>query len=121
MTKLFRIGLAGVLAVALLSTATAQPPGRQTKEEPTKDSKKDYSDSPIVLKMMAFNKKKDGKLTKDEVTDERLKRLFDMADTNKDGVVTKEELMALAAKLEAENGPGDRGPGDRGPGDRGPG
>jgi len=43
-----------------------------------------------------------------------------------DGVVTKEELMALAAKLEAEasqggdrGGPGGRGPG--GPGGRGPG
>ncbi len=72
--------------------------------------------------MMAFNKKKDGKLTKDEVTDERLLRLFDLADTNKDGIVTKEELMALAAKMDAESGPGgDRGPGDRRPGDRGPG
>src|SRR5205823_1652153 len=37
---------------------------------------------------------------------------------NKDGVVTKEELMALAEKLEADAGPGgDRGgPGGRGPG-----
>ncbi|HBI44099.1 MAG TPA: hypothetical protein DDY78_14785, partial [Planctomycetales bacterium] len=77
--------------------------------------------------MMAFDKKKDGKLTKDEVTDERLKRLFDQADANKDGVVTKEELMALAAKLDAEQGgergergPGDRGPGGPPPGDRGP-
>ncbi len=56
--------------------------------------------------MMAFNKKKDGKLTRDEVTDERLLRLFDQADTNKDGVVTKEELMALAAKLDADEGQG---------------
>ena len=87
----------------------------------------------VVVKMMAFNKKKDGKLTKDEVTDPRLHRLFDLADTNKDGVVTKEELMALAAKLEAEVGPGGGrdGPGrgqvvavpggPGGPGGRGPG
>ncbi|HEY1860829.1 MAG TPA: hypothetical protein VGG61_10770, partial [Gemmataceae bacterium] len=66
----------------------------------------------------AFNKKKDGKLTKDEVTDERLHRLFDMADANKDGVVTKEELIALAAKLDEEFG---RGGGFDGPGGRGPG
>ena len=53
--------------------------------------------------MMAFDKNKDGKLTKEEVTDERLHRLFDQADANKDGVVTKEELMALAAKLDEES------------------
>jgi len=87
------------------------------------------SNSTIVTRMMAFDKNKDGKLTKDEVTDVRLHALFDRADTNKDGVVTKEELMALAAKLEADmgqdggrggfGGPGGRGPG--GPGGRGPG
>jgi hypothetical protein len=102
---------------------------------------KDYSNSPIVTRMMAFDKKHDGKLTKDEVTDERLHRLFDRADANGDGVVTKEELMALAAKMDAEepdggnNGPGGRGgpgggfggggfgagpgPGPGGPGGRG--
>src|SRR6476660_8470560 len=36
---------------------------------------KDYSNSPIVTRMMAFDKKHDGKLTKDEVTDERRHRL----------------------------------------------
>ena len=43
-----------------------------------------------------------------------LNRLFDQADTNKDGVVTKEELMALAAKLDAESARGGGGPGGRG-------
>src|SRR5262249_44677607 len=48
---------------------------------------------------------------------------FDQADANKDGVVTREELIALAEKLEADFGPGgDRGPGGPGgPGGRGPG
>jgi hypothetical protein len=55
----------------------------------------------------------DGKLTKDEVTDPRLRRFFDQADTNKDGVVTKEELMALAAKIDAEYAQG--GFGGKGP------
>jgi Spy/CpxP family protein refolding chaperone len=83
--------------------------------------KKSYRNSSIVVKMMAFNKKKDGKLTKKEVTDPRLHRLFDMADTNKDGIVTREELMALAAKLDAEFKQGgfpDKGP--KGFGDKGP-
>jgi hypothetical protein len=110
-----------------MSYAVAQQQPAKPAEEVTKDKKKDYSDSPIVTKMMAFNKKNDGKLTKDEVTDARLHRLFDLADANKDGVVTKEELMALAAKLEAEvgqgGGPGGPGggPGGRGPGGGGPG
>ena len=75
--------------------------------------KKDYSQSPVFVKMMAMDKNKDGKLTKDEVTDQRLMRLFEEADTNHDGVVTREELLALAAKLEAEvpAGSGRGGPG----------
>jgi hypothetical protein len=79
---------------------------------------KDPSSSSIVTKMMAMDKNKDGKLTKDEITDERLMRLFDEADSNHDGVVTKEELTALAAKLEAEvpAGSGRGGPGGFGGG-----
>ena len=100
--------LAFAVTATLFTLATAQPPTGKGGEPA-----KDYSDSSIVTKMMAFNKKKDGKLTKDEVTDPRLHRLFDLADTNKDGVVTREELMALAAKLDAEFGPG--GPGKGGP------
>jgi hypothetical protein len=52
----------------------------------------------FVARMMEFDKDHDGKLTRSEVTDERLHRLFDRADANKDGIVTKEELTALAIK-----------------------
>src|SRR5262245_41225389 len=118
MRSLLPCSTALIAVIALVSAAFAQQP-----------PEKDLSNSPIVTRMMAFNKKKDGKLTKDEVTDTRLKRLFDEADANKDGVVTKEELMALAVKLEAEDGPGGQaargGPGGGpvgpgGPGGRGP-
>lgn len=80
--------------------------------------KKDYSQSPVFVKMMAMDKNKDGKLTKEEITDERLTRLFDEADANHDGVVTREELLALAAKLDAEvpAGSGRGGPGGPGGG-----
>jgi Spy/CpxP family protein refolding chaperone len=116
-----RIIPAAILAVALVSQVTAQQPKADEPAKKDQKDQKDYSTSSIVVKMMAFNKKKDGKLTKEEVTDTRLHRLFDLADANKDGVVTKEELMALAAKLEAEEGQGGgRGPGGPG-GDRGPG
>jgi hypothetical protein len=92
------------MAVAQL---TGQPPAQ------TQDS------SSIVTRMMEFNKKKDGKLTREEVTDPRLLRLFDQADANKDGVVTREELQALAAKMQAEFGQGGDKGGPGGKGDKG--
>jgi hypothetical protein len=113
MWKLTPLWLAFVLVAGQL---IAQPPAGQQSQAQGKQ--KDYSDSSIVTRMMAFNKKKDGKLTKEEVTDTRLHRLFDQADANKDSVVTREELMALAAKMDAEFG--QAGPGGAGgPGGKG--
>ena len=124
MRKLLRTLLAAACAAAFVSQAGAQPPGGKTEKEPGKEKSKDYSESPLVKRMMAFDKNKDGKLTKEEVTDSRLHRLFDMADANKEGVVTKEELIALAKKLDAEEGvwggPGGRAPVRFGPGGFGP-
>lgn len=108
MRNLLRVSLALACAAVLLSRAAAQPPARPADDPKAKDN----SNAPIVVRMMAFDKKKDGKLTRDEITDDRLLRLFDQADTNKDGVVTKEELIALAAKLDAD-GPRRGGFGDR--------
>ena len=121
MVKLMRVLAALLGAVVLLSQVTAQAPGRKGKDEPGSDKAKDYSNAPIVVKMMEFNKKKDGKLTKEELTDERLHRLFDRADTNKDGVVTKEELVALYEKEFAQGGDdrGGKGPPDKDKGGRG--
>lgn len=109
--------LTSIVCLALLTSgANAQS---------NQDQAKDSANSPLVTKMMAFDKKKDGKLTRDEITDSRLLRLFDLADTNKDGVVTKEELAALSAKLDAETPLGRGGPGGFddgfGPGPGGPG
>ena len=81
----------------------------------------------IVARMMRYDKNKDGKLLKSEVTDQRLRRLFDQADADKDGTLTKEELTAFAAKEQAKSragarggGPGGFGPGGGGPGGDGP-
>src|SRR4051794_5756428 len=52
----------------------------------------------LLTRMMTFDKNGDGQLTKDEVTDARLSRLFERADANQDGVVTKEELTALVER-----------------------
>jgi hypothetical protein len=106
-----------ILAGLLLSAApvAAQPGGK-------KGSKVTNSED-IVTYMFSFNKKKDGKLTKEELTDKRLHRLFDLADTDKDGVVTKAELTALVEKMaqEEKKGGGPGGPGGFGPGPGGPG
>jgi EF hand len=108
MRRFIPVLLAFACTATLMSLATAQPGAGKVDA-----AAKDFSNASIVVKMMAFNAKKDGKLTKEEVTDRRLHRLFDLADANKDGVVTREELMVLAAKLETEFGPG--GPGGKGP------
>src|SRR5262245_31968263 len=109
--------LAGMMVIGGLliaaSFATAQRPGGPPGAVPTKSADGDD----LVARMMGFDKDKDGKLTKDEVTDRRLLRLFDRADTDKDGVVTKEELTALAAR-EPTGGPG--GPPGFGPPGFGP-
>jgi hypothetical protein len=119
------------LSFGLQTLAGAQQP---KDRPPPPDGKAKSSD--LVERMMAFDKNKDGKLSKEEITDPRLIRLFDRADANKDGVVTKEELTALAKSM-AEEGPppGGRGgfgppggpgggppggPGGRGPGGFGP-
>lgn len=75
----------------------------------------------FVARMMEFDANQDGKLTKSEVTDERLARLFDRADTNHDGILTKAELTAFySAEAGAfSGGPGQGGFGG-GPGRGGP-
>src|SRR3954462_14282694 len=97
------LALAG--CATLMLVADAQPPG----EKQDKAKAQDASTSTVVTGMLAFDKDKTGKLTKAMVTDTRLHRLFDQADTNKDGVVTREELVALAAKIEADFPPGKGG------------
>ena len=107
----------GLLFVA--SFAAAQPPPGARDGAP-----KSADADAFVARMMGFDKNKDGKLTRDEVTDERLLRLFDRADANKDGVVTKEELLALFAREAPAAGgpPGGFGPpGEGGFPARGPG
>lgn len=69
-----------------------------------------------VSRLMAYDKDGNGSLTKAELVDERLHRLFDRADADHDGSVTRKELDALAAAEPAGGGPG--GPG--GPGGFGP-
>jgi len=75
----------------------------------------------LVRRMMEFDKDRDDTLTKEEVSDDRLHRLFDRADADRDGKVTREELTALATKEAGrmrapEFGPPPGGPPGFGPG-----
>jgi hypothetical protein len=108
---------AGVLTAAVI--ATAQGPQRESRGAPQGETGVDAT----VARLMAFDANKDGKLTKQELSDERLHRLFDRADANSDAAVTKVELAALLAKESATAGAGgERGfapraePGARGAG-----
>lgn len=60
-------------------TAAAQGPSGSDADE-------------FVTRMLAFDKNHDGRVTRKEVTDPRLHRLFDRADANHDGLVTELEL-----------------------------
>ena len=109
-----------ITAVAIFAFAASfseAQPGGGKKEKGGKGTTESVED--FVKKLLAFNKAKDGKLTKTELTDPRLHALFDRADANKDGVVTREELEALFAKESAAGGgPGGDGPKGKGPGDK---
>jgi EF hand len=98
-----------LIACGLMLTASfavARPPG-DDRSDPSQKAAADR----FVARMMTFDKNKDGKLTREELTDPRLHRLFDRADANKDGVVTKEELVALFT----QEAPRPRGGDDFGP------
>ncbi|HEV3342517.1 MAG TPA: hypothetical protein VG125_19250, partial [Pirellulales bacterium] len=122
MTRIFCLAGALILfAVATTLVAQGPPAGRSPRGDVVGAS---------VAKMMAFDTDQDGQLAKSEVTDPRLEPLFERADADKNGVVTKDELTALF-KQEASalrgGGPGFRpgfgpgGPPPGGPPGRGPG
>lgn len=101
-----------LLIAAALTEVQAQPPGGKGGKAGKGGGSSETVDE-FVAKLMAFNKAKDGKLTKEELTDTRLLALFDRADTNKDGVVTRAELEALFQREKLEGG-GFGGPGGKG-------
>jgi len=55
----------------------------------------------VVERLMTFDKNKDGKITKSELP-ERMQNLIAQGDSNKDATLSKEEIKALATKLQRE-------------------
>jgi hypothetical protein len=106
------------------SLSPAQPPkGNQGDKGPKGGLSDEAMVSDIVNRLMAFDKNMDGKLTRDEITDERLLRLFDNADSKKEGAITREQVIALAKQMVAEVAAegGGKGPkGDKGGKGKGP-
>jgi len=126
--KLISLAVVAVFLCLAVSSSPAQPPKGKKGDGDKGGGKARLTETEmiddIVTRMMAFDKNMDGKLTKEEVTDTRLHRLFDRADANKDGFVTRDELVAVAKAMVAEmasegGGKGGKG-GEKGPkGDKG--
>ncbi len=91
-----------------------------TFAQPHGPKREESSPDAFVTRMMAYDANHDGKLTRNEITDDRLLELFDRADTNHDGIVTKTELRALylaeSARFENDRPPEHRGGPGFGPG-----
>jgi hypothetical protein len=93
--------LVPALTAALLLTgaAVAQAPDQKA------DAARQFSRLPplpgglgvddVVARLMAFDKNKDGKITRDELP-ERMQFLIDLGDTNKDGALDRDEIRRLA-------------------------
>ncbi len=122
------IGLAALVAVAQPPAEPRDGAAKSTAASADKAVPDKAAVDALVSRMLTFDKNKDGQLAREEITDSRLLRVFDRADANHDGVVTRDELTAWATKAAAEDagraragGPPDGGPPGFGPGGPGPG
>ncbi|MFO0946268.1 MAG: hypothetical protein U1D30_10020 [Planctomycetota bacterium] len=128
MRALWGITLAASVCVAT-NISLAQPPDGPPRGPGDRHERDGRSLEGFLSRLLRFDGNKDEKLTKEELVDPRLAALFERADADKDGVVTKEELTVIFKEESVEPGPrrggpprGDFGPGgppDDGPGRRG--
>src|SRR5215510_10831162 len=104
---------APMAALVLVGAAVAQPPDQKPGPPPGLVQPARISVEDIVERIMAFDKNKDGKVTKDELP-ERMHDLIARGDTNKDGALDKDEIRKLATDLPREGAFRGFGPGGRG-------
>ncbi len=95
------IGAFMVMALSIGAAwfAEAQPGGKKKGDKKGGfGTRPAETEAAFLGKIFAFDKDKNGSLTKDEVYDTRLHGLLERADSNKDGSVSREELQALFAR-----------------------
>jgi hypothetical protein len=97
-----------VAGLVLSLPGAAQPPGPEEGRLKRRVQPARISVEEIVERVMAFDKNKDGKVTKDELP-ERMHHLIALGDTNKDGALDRDEVRKLATTLAGPPG----GPGGR--------
>jgi hypothetical protein len=111
MHRIIERWLASALFAGLIlaGASTAQPPG--LREGPPKGTAQaaPISVDDIIERIMAFDRNKDGKVTRDELP-ERMHHLIELGDTNKDGALDRDEIRKLATRLAATPGGFGRGP-----------
>jgi EF hand len=103
------LGSVLMAGIAFTGASPAQPPQSSDRKEvgsskgpglspPTLDVHLGVDD--VVARIIAFDKNKDGKVTKDELP-ERMHHRIDLGDTNKDGALDKEEIIEFGTKAAA--------------------
>ncbi len=123
-----------VFAIGLASLASAQPPGggpgrggpggRGPGGPGRGSSNAAATLEAFVAKWLSMDENSDGKLSSEELKDDRLKHLFKATDKNSDGILTQEEMKVLfetTSSAGGRGGPRGRGgpDGPGGPGGRG--
>src|SRR3954454_10379748 len=102
MRRFLALLCAGGLLLSSFAVAAQPPPGKEFGKKEKKGKKgpppggaSEAAD--LVAYLMSFDANQDGQLTRAELTDTRLHRLFDRADTKKAGVLTRAELITFVA------------------------
>jgi hypothetical protein len=94
-----RLLTAALTATLLLAGAAAAQSPDQKQELPQERVRPaPLGVADVVERIMAFDKNKDGKISRDELP-ERMQFLIELGDTNKDGALDRDEIKKLAARL----------------------
>jgi hypothetical protein len=91
---------ASVAGLVLVGASMAQPPGQVEGPTTRLIGPRGISVDEMVERIMAFDKTKKGKVTKEELP-ERMHHLIALGDTNKDGALDKDEIRKLVTTPKA--------------------